>query len=373
MRPRLYWAAITPILIAVMLVNVYASAADFQGQLEQPLLGFAWPLREIPVIVQKWPDYAHATVLEAMHNWNLLQVWFADKYGVQSRPYRFVEVDGASGNYYIVVSFNQTQTTDSLSRSRYNVHWSDAGVPDRIIVSISFALTLSSGAAPNPDILNAVVAHHFGHALGLAHTKFSDSDLMYSRHDSMNTVRFPSTLNLYAVALLSMANLRADIPKSPVTLTQGFPYFVPSGQILPFVISSGQATVTTTSTSTVATTAFTTTTNRMTATSVQTALIEVRGTVTRFLLGSAQGTDSYALLILIIVNIVIGALVYRAVRVGKKAEPPGTSNERKEEKARSQEGQGPSTSGQTQLTYCSKCGGTIDQSAKFCPECGVRL
>jgi hypothetical protein len=76
---------------------------------QQPLEGFSWPTRSIPVTIDSTgPEYARASVLEAMTVWNLVQVWFASAYGVPIKQYSFVEV-AQPGDSYVRVIFNRTQ------------------------------------------------------------------------------------------------------------------------------------------------------------------------------------------------------------------------------------------------------------------------
>ena len=62
--------------------------------------------------------------------------------------------------------------------------------------------------------LQTLATHELGHALGLDHTTFSTSGLM----NHVPIVMFPSTLNLYAVYLLSRSTSVNDLPQQPVTL-----------------------------------------------------------------------------------------------------------------------------------------------------------
>ncbi len=48
-----------------------------------------------------------------------------------------------------------------------------------------------------------------------------------------NKITIPSTLNLYALAGLSMVTSKKDMPKSPVTLPQNIPYMTPSVSAIP--------------------------------------------------------------------------------------------------------------------------------------------
>jgi hypothetical protein len=228
------------ILSSLLLLIVLSAGAARVGAVppivcEQPLYGFAWSTREIPLFVERYPEYARNAVLAATETWNLAQSWFSASYGVPSRPYRFVEVDRL-GQSYVKVSFNQTQTREDWGYTLFNYWWDSSGVFYRITVSISLDLTLWSGKSLSAQELQALATHELGHALGLGHTAFLETDLM----DHLSPVRgitVPSTINLYALALLSMVSSRSNLPSSPVTLPASIPYQIPPQSAVPEISS----------------------------------------------------------------------------------------------------------------------------------------
>ena len=210
----------------VLTIIALNSRAVVASAYEQPLQGFAWSPRQIPVVIQKSPEYAHDAVLEAMQTWNLAQIWFSNTYHVSSRPYTFVEVQQL-GESYVRVTFNQTQTTNDWSTTNCYYWWNTDGVFYRIQCNMSIDLSIQDGTELSPLKLRSLATAGFGFSLGLLNTVFSQTDLLnwYSvDHD----IVVPSTLNLYAVALLSMVTSRNDMPNSPVTLSGDIPYETPS-------------------------------------------------------------------------------------------------------------------------------------------------
>jgi len=214
------------ILFFILLTSIaFHATGAVAGSYEQPLAGFAWSPRQIPVVIQKSPQYAHDAVLQAMQAWNLAQTWFSNTYHVSSNPYTFVEVQQL-GTSYVNVVFNQTQTRADWAIAAPYWWWNDDGVCYKITVSISIDLSVQGGDLTSRQ-LRSLAALSFGVALGISNTDFSRTDLM-NWYSVDNGVVVPSTLNLYAVALLSMVATKNDMPKSPVTLPADISYEIPT-------------------------------------------------------------------------------------------------------------------------------------------------
>jgi len=227
------------LVLTITALNTSAAVASVP---EQPLWGFAWSPRQIPVVIQKSPDYAHDAVLQAMQTWNLAQTWFSNTYQVSSRPYTFVEVQEL-GESYVKITFNHTQTTNDWARWSC-FYWNNNGVFTTIQCSTSIILSLRDGTDLSSMQLRNLATMGLGAALGLLNTKFSEMDLM-NYYSVDHDVVVPSTLNLYAVALLSMVVLKNDMPKSPVTLPGNIPYETPSESAITELVSAITTTATT--------------------------------------------------------------------------------------------------------------------------------
>jgi len=218
-------------LFGVLLLSIFAFGAiafprnvQAQSSMLQPLEGFAWPSQTIAVNIQtNVSTNAKQAVLAAMNTWNLAQRWFIKTYenGV-GVPYSFYETNQhpVSG---VSVTFNKTQTRDDTGWTSYNYWWNSRGIFTRVAVSISLDLTLRSGRPLSQVELQALATHELGHALGLDHTTFSKTDLM-NHYAPGFEVTLPSTLNLYALYLLSKSNSKSNLPASPIMLPAEIPY-----------------------------------------------------------------------------------------------------------------------------------------------------
>jgi hypothetical protein len=152
--------------------------------------------------------------------WNLAQQWFITTYmGRVGTPILFFETNSSSESI-VTINFNQTQTIDDLGRTNSQEFHDQQGVFAKVDVEISIDLAWKDGKALTDAELQTLATHELGHALGLDHTTFSTSDLM----NHVPTVMFPSTLNLYAVYLLSRSTSVNDLPQQPVTLPGIIPY-----------------------------------------------------------------------------------------------------------------------------------------------------
>lgn len=207
------------LIIAAASQGVLADSAP-----NQPLLGFAWPNHTIPVLIKSSQPNASQAVLKAMDTWNLAQQWFITTHmGGAGTPFTFNETNSSSDSM-ITVTFNQTQTEENLGETHWQAFHDKQGFFKQVLVAISIDLTTRSGRALNDSELQVLATHELGHSLGLDHTTFSTTDLMYH----VPKVMFPSTLNLYVIHLLSQITNENNLPQQPVTLLSDIPYGVVS-------------------------------------------------------------------------------------------------------------------------------------------------
>lgn len=159
-----------------------------------------------------------------MNNWNLAQEWFITAFtGGAGTPFLLYETN-ATFDSMVTITFNQTQTMQDLGETHWYAFHDQQGSFKKVIVTISLDLTEQDGGVLSDSELLTIATHELGHALGLNHTTFSTSDLM----NHVPKVMFPSTLNLYAVYLLSQSTNQNDLPQQAVTLPDRIPYMMVS-------------------------------------------------------------------------------------------------------------------------------------------------
>ena len=164
-------------------------------------------------------------MLTAMQIWVQSQQWFINTYeNGQGTPYQFVQTDQATAAQSgIVITFNQTQTNPNYrSYSNWNYWYDNSGHFYQIQVTISIILTFTDGSPMNLTDFQSEALWNLGYDLGLGGTTFSTSDLMNTA--APVTVQSPSTLNLYALYLLSKTTNYNTQPTSPVNLPANIPY-----------------------------------------------------------------------------------------------------------------------------------------------------
>ncbi len=207
------------LVLGVLLSALAFSMTQIQWQVayaagfEMPMLGFRWKIFEIPLSIDSNAREDNREAFrEAMNRWFISQVWFIETYGNNTgTPYRFKEV--TSGAKVTVTFKVQDQTVAGSAQTLTNPD----GSARASFVTIDPFLT--------GTIRLTTIMHELGHVLGLGHVPELVGDLM---HTDAKSIRAPSTLDLYAVWILSRGK-KPDI----VTLPESIPYQMPPQQVVP--------------------------------------------------------------------------------------------------------------------------------------------
>ncbi len=163
--------------------------------ISQPMLGTNWSTHVIQFSTPDSPAWARDTILRALDDWNMAQIWFTANYfpNQNNAVYTLTTTEDDNASQVAVKYVTDTgQSWTGITQT------SISGTIHNATVSI----VLSRLHTPE-DLLQAV-EHELGHMLGLDHTNIS-YDLMYPARAAYSggITSHPSTLNLYGVYLLA--------------------------------------------------------------------------------------------------------------------------------------------------------------------------
>ena len=300
-------------------VDIYVDGSYFAYQLFtiaaaavpiQPAEGFSWPSATVPVFIDSAPSNVVADVNKAMLQWDYSQSWFQSSYGLQQRPI-FNLVPSSAPTSAVKVTFNQTQSSSNWGWATYHYYYNGAGEFTSATCSVSIVLTLSDGTPLNDVAMQDIAEHELGHCLGLWHTAQS-SDLMNHFSGSFDVVRYPSTLNLYALYQLSGVH-QVDQVASYYTLPGSMGYALSAAYAgATTTVSSITSTSTTSSVSSTTTSTAATASSR--SASITTSALSASTTSTSRTTGETGIPEFPVSFFAAVFLVIVVALAYFAVR-----------------------------------------------------------
>lgn len=174
-----------------------------------PLEGARWSSNTIQVYISGGEEWQQNQTLQAMQLWNQAQMWFAREYFPNSSVYTF-EPGDISAPVQVTLLNSSTMEGNILG-------WTDYHTQNGVIESVNVRIAATNSA----HAVLVLSAHELGHVLGLGDDVICcKKDLMNAFPIVNNVSALPTTLDLYALHVLAIANA---IP-SFVWLSNGIPY-----------------------------------------------------------------------------------------------------------------------------------------------------
>ena len=197
------------VLVSLALPLVHADSQNYWI----PTYGQSWVHSTIYVNIPATPTDAHDMVVHALAIWNAAQLWFASQYFPNGAVYTLKE----SSTGTVHVFFTDQAGVDSVAHGeKGDVGWTEVqGQPD--ITGANVYLVTSK-------IWIYLVAHEFGHVLGLGHIAVASESAQTCIYTDLMCHfvygQLPSTLDLYALHLLA-GHSTSDTVTLPAKITYG--------------------------------------------------------------------------------------------------------------------------------------------------------
>jgi hypothetical protein len=212
------------------------------------------PQRELSVRMQGAIQWAHASAIRAMEEWNRMQANFIRKYypnetyalpnacitnptitcvqriGVKiPKDMYILYEDENTPNPTVTITFSTVHSaeTSSIEQSLFGSELAITGqIGGRFKISVLSALTNVPNNATSREILYRILLHELGHVMGLGHI-FDGKDIMDGNAyflNNLNTRSYISTVDLYAIRQLALLGRGTLKPYAFITVPTSIPY-----------------------------------------------------------------------------------------------------------------------------------------------------
>lgn len=197
MPKMMHIAAFLMVLLSLSFTSFFVSEAHAQDCID--LIGSRWSKSYVGVYIASGTnDVQRKQVLFALQVWWAAQNWFIDSFEQGAGTPWLLYLTDRADEGPISVSFFIGQGVDFGGRAI-----SEGGGGEFTKARVQINLPPERAGNPDDYLVESVILHELGHAMGLGHTKIETDAMNGAIDTSPSNYGLPSTLDLYALYKLS--------------------------------------------------------------------------------------------------------------------------------------------------------------------------